>query len=785
MRPSYGARVGTGCERGNLPADTTSFVGRKTDVAEVKHLLTRARLVTLTGVGGVGKTRLAVQTAAGLSRAFPDGVWLVELAGLQDPALVAHTVLEALRVHDETGRSPAAVLAEHLRERRTLVVLDNCEHLLDACAALAHDLLRAAPGLRLLATSRERLALAGEHLWPVSPLPVPEPGRPLAGGAWLRYPALTLFAERAAAVDPEFAVTEENQERVSAICRLLAGIPLAIELAAVRLRVLTLAELETGLGDCFRLPGTVKRGGEPRHQTLRAAVEWSFALCRPAERHLWARASVFVGGFDLAAAERVCAGDGLPAGELRNRLAGLVEKSVLIREADGDRQRFRLLEPLRQFGRDKLTESGETAVVLRRMRDHYLDVAERSERAWFGPEQADIFRRTRVEHANLRAALDYSLTEPGELGTGLRLASTLWFYWAGCGVFGEGRHWLDRALALAAEPDAERAKALCVNGYVATLQGDNAAAIAMLEECRAYAKRTGDEVALAYATHRLGCNLLVGDDVGDAKTLFEEAQARYRQLGELNSNVMLAGIELAIASIFLGDLDRAGRLCEEACATGVAHGEQWAHAYAIYAQALVALGRGELDRAAERGRDCLRVKSTFHDLLGIVLAIEALAWTEAARERWEPAAVMLGSAQPIWQAVGFPMFGSRYFGAPHGECEKRTRRALGDGSFEAAFRRGREFGLPEAIAYALGDLGPARPEVVAASQPTPLTDREGEVATLIADGRSNQEIADRLVISRRTAEGHVNRILRKLGFDSRSQVAAWAARNPQVPTPQA
>ncbi|WP_290056114.1 helix-turn-helix transcriptional regulator, partial [Amycolatopsis solani] len=218
--------------------------------------------------------------------------------------------------------------------------------------------------------------------------------------------------------------------------------------------------------------------------------------------------------------------------------------------------------------------------------------------------------------------------------------------------------------------------------------------------------------------------------------------------------------------------------------SGAPHGEQWAHAYAVYAQALVALGRGDLDRAAERGRDCLRVKSTFHDLLGIVLAIEALAWTEAARERWEPAAIMLGSAQPIWQAVGFPMFGSRYFGAPHGECETRTRRALGDGPFEAAVRRGREFALPEAIAYALGDLGPPRSEAADPERPTPLTGREGEVAFLIADGRSNQEIADRLVISRRTAEGHVNRILRKLGFDSRAQVAAWAARNPQVPTRQ-
>ncbi|SFW75881.1 ATP-binding protein [Amycolatopsis australiensis] len=758
-------KAGTTGGKGNLPADTTSFVGRKAEVAEVKHLLTRARLVTLTGVGGVGKTRLAVQTAAGLARAFPDGVWLVELAGLDDPALVAHTVLEALGVHDETGRTPAAVLAEHLRDRRLLIILDNCEHVLDACAALAHDLLRAAPGLRLLATSRERLALAAEHLWPVSPLPLPEPGRPLPGGAWLQYPALTLFAERAAAVDPGFAVTDANQERVAQVCRLLAGIPLAIELAAVRLRVLTLAELESGLGDCFRLPGTVKRGGEPRHQTLLAAVDWSFALCSPPERRVWARVSVFAGGFDLPAAERVCAG-----GDVRDVLAGLVEKSVLIREGE----RFRLLEPLRQFGRDKLAASGDAAAVSRAMRDHYLELAVRSERAWFGPAQAEVFRRTRVEHANLRAALDYSLTEPGELETGLRLASTLWFYWAGCGVFGEGRHWLDRALTLATEPGAARAKALWVNGYVATLQGDTAGAVAMLAECRDYARRAGDEIALAYATHRLGCNLLVGDDVRDAKTLFEEARARYRQLGELNSNVMLAGIELAVASVFLGDLDRAAELCEEACATGVAHGERWAHAYAIFVQALVALGRGDFARAAEHGRHCLRVKREFHDLLGIVLAIEVLAWTEAARGRWEPAATMLGSAQPIWQAVGFPMFGSRFFGAPHGECETRTREALGDGPFEAALRRGREFGLAEAIAYALGDTAPS--PAPGPARATPLTDREREVASLIADGRSNQEIADKLVISRRTAEGHVNRILRKLEFDSRTQVAAWAAR---------
>ena len=326
-----------------------------------------------------------------------------------------------------------------------------------------------------------------------------------------------------------------------------------------------------------------------------------------------------------------------------------------------------------------------------------------------------------------------------------------------------------------------------INGYVATLQGDNAAAVAMLEECRTYAQQTGNEVALAYSTHRLGCNLLIGDDVGDAKTLFEEAQARYRRLGELNSHVMLAGIELAIASIFLGDLDRAAVLCEEACEIGVAHGEQWAHAYAIYVQALVALGRGDFARAVRNGRECVRIKQEFHDLLGIVLAIEVLAWTAAAQRRWEQAATMLGSAQSIWRTVGFPMFGSRHFGAPHGDCVAKTREALGDEPFEAAFERGREFGLEEAIAYALGDDCPADPledPVPAAAPDRVLTGREQEVAALIADGLTNQEIADRLIISRRTAEGHVNRILRKLGFDSRTQIATWMTQAAPAPAPR-
>ncbi|CAM3587280.1 LuxR C-terminal-related transcriptional regulator [Kibdelosporangium persicum] len=762
--------------QGNLPADTTSFVGRKQDLAEVRNLLSKARLVTLTGVGGVGKTRLALQAGTDLRRVFRDGVWLVELAGLRGGDLVPHTILETLAVHDETGRDRTEVLAGHLRDRQLLLILDNCEHLVEACADLVDVLLRAAPGLRVLATSRERLSVRCEHLWRVDPLPLPESPESLSPGEWARYPALTLFSERAAAVRPGFAVTTESQGQIAEVCRLLGGIPLAIELSVVQLRVLTLHQLRARLADCYRSPAVLTQGRLPRHQTLRAAVEWSFNLCTPAEQNLWMRASVFAGGFDMRATEEVCSGAGLAAEEVLIHLFRLIAKSVLVCEPDVARSRFRLLEPLRQYGLEKLRESGQETAVRRRHRDHYLDLAEHCERQWFGPRQAEVVRRTTLEHANFRAALDFSLSAPAESAAGLRLAATLWFYWIGCGTLGEGRHWLDRALGStvvsAGAFGDDRRKALWVNGYIRTLQGQVAEAVTMLEECRDCASDSGDDVALAYAVHRLGCNALVGDDVDYAKSLFKDAQERYRRLGVLDSNVLMAGIESAVASVFQGDLDTAAVLCDEACAIARAHGEKWAYAYAIYGLALVALSRGDLRQAAEYGRQCLRIKREFKDQLGIVLAVEVLAWTEAAHANWDRAATMLGAAQRIWRSVGYPMFGSLYFGAPRADCVTQCRQALGDRLYEAKVAHGEELTFEDAIAYALAEDKTAPPSADT-SRFAALTERELDVAHLIAAGLSDKAIARKLVISQRTAEGHVDRILRKLGLDSRTQVATW------------
>ncbi|WP_189256544.1 ATP-binding protein [Lentzea flava] len=720
----------------------------------MRRLLSESRLVTLTGVGGVGKTRLALRAAAETQRAFRDGVWFVELSGVTDPELVVHTVLEQLGVHDDTVRQHRTVLVEHLRDRQALMVLDNCEHVIEATAALVDALLRGVPGLRVLVTSRERLGVDGEHLWQVAPLP--------------QDPALVLFAERASAVEPGFTVNAGNHDEVTQICALLGGIPLAIELAAVRLRVLTLDHLLSRLDDTFKVLRDGKRGGDPRHQTLQAAVDWSFHLCTRSEQILWARASVFSGTFDLEAAERVCSGDGVAQEQVMHSLAGLVDKSVVIAEQHPSGTRFRLLEPLRQYGLEKLRGAGRERVLRERHRDHFIEWAQRREAEWFGPAQPQIFALTRLEHANLRSALDFCFEQDGDRA--VHLAATLWFYWAGCGMLGEGRHWLDRALA-DAKPGPERAKALWVNGYVATLQGDLTASARMLEECRQYALSVGDETALAYSTHRLACAHLVGDDLDLAEGLFEEAIDLYRSQGTVNSHTVLAGIELAISATFRHDFAAAERLCVEAKSVGEQHGELWAQAYAIYVLALCAWVSGDFERADQLGRECLRIKRTFHDLLGIVLAIEVLAWIAASRGNAVRAATLLGATSEIWQSVGYPMFGSRYFGAPHGECEAATISALGEQEFRAVFRKGMDLELEDAVSFAIGDELVEEAPVIA--PPTPLTKREQQVADLIAGGMSNKEIAARLVIARRTAEGHVERILQKLGFTSRAQIATW------------
>lgn len=721
-------------EPGRLPAEVTGFVGRQRELAELAALLAASRLVTVTGPGGVGKTRLALRAAARAAGAFPDGTWLVDVAPVQDPLLLGHAVLEALRLTDGTARPPLDVLTGALDGRRLLIVLDGCEHLVEACAELADALLRALPGLRVLTTSRSALRTAGEHLLTLAPLPVgpSAPGAPVRAGAL--PDAVRLFADRARAVLPGFRVTDANVEAVALLCRRLDGIPLAVELAAGRLRALSVEQITARLDDRFRLLTGGCRTALPRHQTLRTTIGWSHELCTVQERLLWARLSVFAGGFDLEAAEYVCAGDGLEPEDVLDLLDELVGKSVLLREDSAFGVRFRLLDTLREYGGHWLRAAGEEQRVLRRHRDWYLGVATWGEVEWFGPRQAETAERTELAHSNLRAALEFCLAEPGEEQIALLLAGTLWFYWVGCGHLGEGRHWLDRALALDREPTEARAKALWVTGYMATLQGDLAAARPALEECRRQALDTGDDRALAYAVHRQGCAALIGDDPERAAELFEEALWHYRTIGELNSNVLMAMVELGLAYLFQGDLDsgelwfgQARELCEE-------HGEQWAYAYVLYAMAYSHWLDGAVEPARALARECVRLNHRFHDLLGIVIGIDLLALLETAPSapgrsaNLREARVLQGAAHRIWRTVGNPFLGSRSFFGTHEQCAERARAGLSEQEYEGCYAAGARLDLDAAVSRALGgggaaegpEAGPGPVSVPPAPAPAPV-----------------------------------------------------------------
>ncbi|WP_214414078.1 ATP-binding protein [Sphaerisporangium fuscum] len=755
--------------KGGLPAEVTSFVGRRHEVAEVKQLLSASRAVTLTGVGGVGKTRLAVRAGQEVRRAFRDGVWLVELAELEGPAMLAQAVAEALKIRDHTGDTPMLVLTGHLRDKQALLILDNCEHLIAECAVLADTLLRAAPDLRVLATSRQALGIAGEQVLAVAPLPLPGREEPPPLETLVQQDAVRLFTERARAVLPAFTVSEDNREVVTRILRLLDGLPLGIELAAVRLRALSAEQLLDRLDDGFRLLTGGSRAALPRHQTLRALIDWSYALCSGGERLLWERASVFAGGFDLEAAEAVCGGDGLAVRDVVDQVIGLVDKSVLIREDHQGGVRYRMLETLRQYGRERLADSGCEAGLQRRHRTYYRDLAERARAELFGPGQVAWFTRLQREHANLRAALDSWLSTPGETHAGLSMAGDLVYHWITSYYLAEGRGWLERALAADTEPSGVRARALWACGWLAIIQADVTAATALLEEGRRLGERLGDESVLAYVALFSGMVAMYEGRTEAAIELYEDAVAGHRQSGDLVGTALTL-IRLTFAYSFLGNSSRAMAVGEECLATCEAYGEGWAKAYTLMALGVQVWRQGDLERATELEKQSLTFTRALGDLLGAGITIEVLAWIAAGQGLHQRAARLLGVLETTWSSVGAPLSGFGHLARYHDECEKAMREALGEAAFETAVRQGARMPQEEALAYALQE---ERPRQAVKEAAAPLTRREKEIAELVAQGKTNKEIAASLVIAQRTAEGHIEHILTKLGFTSRVQIAMW------------
>jgi predicted ATPase/DNA-binding CsgD family transcriptional regulator len=756
-----------------VPADLTSFVGRRQDASTVRQLLADARLVTLTGTGGVGKTRLAYRVASEMRRAFPDGVCLVELAALEDPALLPHTVLDALAIRDQSSRSATEILAEHLRSHEILLVLDNCEHLVEAVSALARTLLREAPSVKILTTSRQALHVPGEYVYMVRPLRVPDPSIAMTPGTASQYPATTLLAERAAAVVPDFRLTPENEPAVVRLCHQLEGIPLAIELASVRLRLLTVEELADRLDDRFELLREGGRNLPARHQTLQALVDWSYDLCTPSEQTMWARASVFANGFSARALAGVCADDRLREPEVLDTLSGLVDKSILSREQQAGQVRFRMLETLRSYGQVRLAEAGEETDIGRRHRDWCVELVERAGEEWVGPRQQEWTNVLHLEHANLRRALEYCCSEPGQARAGMRLAGVPWF-WGGVAHLAEGRHWLERILSLDPKPSRERAWALATNAYIAAYQDDEATVTAMAEEAHRIGLQLGDPATLAYSTHVIGILHSLGDDPTSAIPYFIEARRGYSHSDISPQYVDSLGIELAAAYMFTDQLDEASRVIDELFDQCASNGDRWNLSYALWGRGYLHLLRGDPVRAADDLSEALRIKRTLGDTLGLAMVLEVLAWTASAAGDLERAAVLIGGVERIWQSSGGRL---RLFATRRRSYDENIRDVLGDTEHDAAAARGGAMTQGEILAFALRENASSNDRRVSgASTAATLTPRQREVAEMVASGMSNKEIAARLVISLRTAEGHVEAILTKLDFTTRAQIATWIAQ---------
>jgi predicted ATPase/DNA-binding CsgD family transcriptional regulator len=764
---------------GNLPAELTSFVGRRGELAEVKRLLGGSRLVTLTGIGGVGKTRLALRAAAGLRRAFRDGVWLVQLDQVRDPALVAQAVAGALGLQDRAGYAPAAALADYLAERQLLLVLDNCEHLVDEAAKLADRLLRAAAGMRVLATSRESLNMTGETVLAVPPLAVPEAGRRLTVAALARFPAAGLFAERAAQVVAGFALTEANMAAVAGICRRLEGLPLAIELAAARLPALSPEQIDARLGDRLGLLTRGSRTQPARLQTLRASIEWSYELCSQAERLLWARLSVFAGGFELDAAEGICADHRLAAEEVLELLAALVGKSILTAAHGKGVARYRLPETLREYGQERLQETGEYAALRRRHRDWHEQLARRVSIDWLSPQIADLTARLYREHANVQAAQDFCQTEPGEAEAGLRIAIHTWFFFCWIsGYVSEGRYRLSQVLALAREPTVWRAQGLLLASFLAAVNGDRGAIEPLLEEGTSLARQLNDPATRALGAWVAGHLCLFAGDLPDAVAHSEDGLAVLpaADRGRQRAHLLIC---LANAAGLAGDEERAVA-CHRELAALTEVGSEYIRcgysAYSLWALGASAWRRGDLDRATVLQQRSLRLRR--NDRMGRTFCVEALAWIAASQHQYERAAVLLGAVTGLLRSMGTTLDGNQHVAGYHRDCEHQARQALGEAAFQAAYHRGMELPAEDVLACALQQprqKRPQKPSAPAVSDGAPLTPRELQVARLIAGGGSNKQIAAELVISQRTAENHVEHILIKLGFTSRAQVAAWVA----------
>jgi predicted ATPase/DNA-binding CsgD family transcriptional regulator/DNA-binding XRE family transcriptional regulator/Tfp pilus assembly protein PilF len=812
-----------------LPVPLTSFVGRERELAEVRRLLGSVRLLTLTGTGGVGKTRLALELAHTLADTYPDGVWLVELASLGDQNLVPRAVAGVLGVPEQSRRALLDVLIDALRHRGLLLVLDNCERLVAACAALADSLLRVCPGLVILATSREPLGVAGETTWRVPSLALPDPEAPWSIERLMACEAVQLFLTRAGVVVPVFALTRQNAPAVAEVCRRLDGVPLAIELAAARVRVLAPEQIVARLEDHLRLLTGGGRTAPPRQQTLRATLDWSYDLLTEPERRLFERLSVFAGGWTLEAAEAVCAGDGIEPAAVLDLLTRLVDKSLVIAEPGaGGAVRFRLLETVRQYGLQRLAARGDADATLARHAAFFTGLAEELEPITVGPDWTARLDRLDREHDNLRAALRW-LVDRGDVAGAQRLGGALALFWFLRGHRVEGRTWLAELLALPGGParSATRAKLLFGTGLIALHQGDHAAVRGPVEEALAVWRELGNRVRMAYALYVLGLlgwwrgdrekgsewfrqgletARAAGDRTVEAFNLrglalvalddgaYAEARERAEEALALASHPRSVSQALTILgdiSYREGDWAKARTFLEASVARARELGERILVRVALPSLAHVLIEQADYAQADALLTENLALARDHGDREGVRRGLEGFAHLAAAQGRPASAVRLVGAAAALREAIGAPLSPSER--ATRERWLASARDVLGEQASALAWAEGRAISLEQAMAHARSDGDDGSPGAghgsiradsrPARHEPHGLTPRESEVAALVAEGLSNLQIAERLVISERTVESHVSNILGKLSLGSRARLAAWAVEH-QVLTPR-
>ncbi len=788
-------------ERSNLPAPLTSFVGRRGEVTKLVARLAETRLLTLTGIGGIGKSRLALEVARVVLDQSPGEVWSVELAGIADPGHIAGAVAAVLGVRDNGERPLAETLADSVGDRQMLLVLDNCEHLAEATAELVLGLLQRCPNLRVLATSRVPLRLSGETDWPVAPLAVPDIDRLPARSALTRYAAVRLLVDRGRAARPDFALTEQNAVDVVRICTRLDGLPLAIELAAARLKVLAPAEILAGLDDRFTLLVGNDRASLPRHRTLRATLDWSYGLLGEPERALLRHLAPFVGGWSVHTLEHVGSQQGTIGGDPPEAISSppigadpsplqiltrLVEHSLVVVETRNTLTRFRFLETVQRYAEGHLEQSGEAAAARGRHLLALLDLAGRARAGIVTSEQQAWCDRLDAEIDNIRAAVAWACEAPltpvagppgvdTALEAALRLAGAVYLLYLGeiRGQTVEARVSLERLLALdrltavaGQQPGLGRVAALNAHGYAAFMLLDAPAAQASLVEAAALARAAGERFEELFALSCLGSVSLMLGDLDRAAALCDAAIGLARRAGVpfgLGGTLYWRG-EVALAA---GDRQQARALFEESLGVARQYDLPREGSATLGGLAKLAMHERAYDEAAAMLGECVATFHALGDPRGVAWALDQLAWALAAVGQARQAALLLGAAANLFRRLGTPRPPFPQWLADRERAQATARAALGDAAFEAAYAEGQALSVDRAVALALSH-GAAR------LAPAPvLSRRASEIAQLVARGLSNRQIADELVLQERTVANHLQRIYTRLGVHGRVQLAAW------------